>query len=261
MTMDRRSLLIGGASGVILTAAAIPTTARAGTVAGFGGSTEITQILNKFELILNAARSGATAAATATRVAQGTVQVAQQLQQLQTMIDNTVSLPDRLWADVQGSFNQLKTMYDQTVGLSWQRANVDDVIRNTFLGYEEYKTANLNTAQLSARFSTIADEVQETANQVIRASNMDMSELESDIANLTSIKGRSTSFANRNRLLQVGHEIAALQVENGYKLRRAINDQNVAVLGFQKAAKSIEEAERFERDRFFTEKSSAPTTP
>ena len=259
--MNRRDLLTkSGAAALIVTSTGLSLPARAGTVAGFGGSTEITQILNNVQLLGAGIQQGLTAARTLQGVVQRALQIQQQFQQLQTMLRNIETLPQRIWRDIEQDFLTLKSGYDTSLGLSWTRADIDDAIRDRFTPFEQYEANPLNTQQFAAKYRTITRDTQVTAADILEAANSSVETIEAETRAFKRLQAQSNSEEGQSKLLQIGHDIAAMQYNNGIQLRNLMADNNKAMVAFESHALEIENAERAQRDRFFTDRVDGTST-
>ena len=93
----------------------------AGSVAGFGGSTEITQLANNIELVnsyLQQVQSYAT-----------------QLQQYQNMIQNTLNIPAQVWGAIEGDLMGVAGVVQQGQALAYSATNIASQFENTFKGF------------------------------------------------------------------------------------------------------------------------------
>ena len=80
--------------------------ARAGSVAGFGGSTEITQLANNIELVQMYLQQ---AQAYATQLQQWNTQI----QQYQNMITNTLNIPNQIWGQITNELSGVANLVKQ----------------------------------------------------------------------------------------------------------------------------------------------------
>jgi len=144
-------ILIGSAS----TAPLIVSPASA-SVAGFGGSTEFTQIANNIQLLGNVGNTALTASRMAASLVNEAQQIRNQLLAYSNMIQNTLSLPGQLWDQIKSDIGSIFDMATTAHGISYRQANIDQTVRDRFWTVEEYQSSALNRAQLNQRFRNIS---------------------------------------------------------------------------------------------------------
>ena len=93
----------------------------AGSVAGFGGSTEITQLANNIELVQS--------------YLQQVQSYATQLQQYQNMIQNTLNIPAQVWGSIEGELMGVASVVQQGQALAYSATNIATQFENTFKGF------------------------------------------------------------------------------------------------------------------------------
>jgi len=260
--MNRRQLLTKSGAAAVVVSSGVSLPAYAGTVAGFGGSTEITQILNNLQLLQSGISEGVTAARAIDSVVQRATQIAQQFSQLQTMLHNIESLPQRFWRDIRADFQELKNGYDTSLGLAFTRSDIDDALRERFTPFEQYENAPLNVSEFAEKYRKVSRDTQVTAEDILNASNMSVESIDEELQNMQRTLDQSALATGQTQLLQIGHDIAQKQYENGLKLRNLMADNNRAMVAFESHALEIENAERAARDRFYTDlPDGTPNTP
>ena len=92
---------------VSLVSTMVMSTANAGSVAGNGGSTEVTQILNNVELIQQSAQ-----------MYQEVQQTLMQVQMAQQQLKNLMAAPQQLWGQAQQELTSLTQLVTQTNAIS-----------------------------------------------------------------------------------------------------------------------------------------------
>ena len=110
---------------------AVAPSTQAGSVAGFGGSTEITQLANNVELVnlyLQQVQSYAT-----------------QLQQYQNMIQNTLNIPAQVWGAVEADLMGVANVVRQGQALAYSAQNIGTQFQNTFKGFSYPQGFNFKT--------------------------------------------------------------------------------------------------------------------
>ena len=124
---------------VVATVAATPN-ARAGTATG--AATEWTQVANNAELIKLLESSGTQVHNQLTQINQLAQQIETQLNIYQNMLQNTATLPEHIWGQVEADINQLRSIVETGQSIAFSMGNADDVLQqrfqNDFGGYRAY---------------------------------------------------------------------------------------------------------------------------
>src|SRR3982751_5631001 len=88
-------------------------------------ATEFTQLLNNAQLV----QHGAEQLRQSAQLAQ---QIQNQLQMYQNMLQNTATLPTRIWGQAQADLAQLVSLTQQGQSLAYGMSNIDQVFRQRF---------------------------------------------------------------------------------------------------------------------------------
>jgi type IV secretion system protein TrbJ len=163
--------------------------------------------------------------------------IANQVRQLETMVQNTKGLGRGLWdTDAQPRLLRLGAVIDQEQAIAYTMANVDSLFRQRYPGYRPL-TDWSSEYELWTR--TTLDTLRGTLNSV-RLHGEDFATEESRIQALQAL---SESAEGRMQALQVGNMMAAEELQQLVQLRQLvmaqINAQNVYM-----AAQTNREAQR-----------------
>ncbi|MEX5745793.1 hypothetical protein [Massilia sp. X63] len=133
---------------------AVVTTANAGSVAGFGGSTEVTQILNNVELIQHSAQMY--------QQVQNTITAVQHSQQ---QLKNLLALPTQTWGQAQQELSALADLGNKTTALSYAGRNIDQLFRQRFKGF----SSSAGNTHFGAQFQNLVQTQLDGLNSVLQA--------------------------------------------------------------------------------------------
>lgn len=164
MKTRRETLILLGTA----TASPLIVTRASASVAGFGGSTEFTQILNNVQLLGNVSNTALTAARTATSLYNQGLQIANQLNAYRNMIQNTLQLPNQLWAQIKKDIGGIFDNVNAAQGMSIRQAGIDQIVRDRFWSVDEYRNSSLNRAQLNQRFTEIGADLDFRVEETMR---------------------------------------------------------------------------------------------
>jgi hypothetical protein len=115
------------------------TTASPAGAAG-GQATEWTQLLNNGELISLVGKSAEQINNQITQISQLAEQIQNQLRIYENMLQNTRSCPIHIWGQVERDLNKLRSRRQQGQGIAFSMGNADDVLKQRFQSYAEFKT-------------------------------------------------------------------------------------------------------------------------
>lgn len=187
----------------------------AGSVAGFGGSTEITQLANNIELVnsyLQQVQSYAT-----------------QLQQYQNMIQNTLNIPAQVWGAIEGDLMGVAGVVQQGQALAYSATNIASQFENTFKGF------TFTGTDFKKEYRDLSRKTLDTLKGSLMAANMQSNQFATEEMTLKQLRTMSQSATGQMQAIQVGSQIAEQQVQQLQKLRQLmmaqLNQQNTYLAG------------------------------
>ncbi|WP_454011606.1 P-type conjugative transfer protein TrbJ [Aquamicrobium terrae] len=228
------------------------------SVGGFGGATEWTQILNNTELVSLVGSSAEQVQNQITQITQLAEQIQNQLKIYENMLQNTLTLPNHIWGQVESDLMRLQSLVNQGQGIAFSMGNVDDVLRQRFQSFADFKSGLANGQTFSSSYQDWSDTNRDTIASTLRAAGLTAEQFGSEEATMNQLRSMSESSVGQMQALQVGHEIAAQQVAQAQKLRGLVSQQ-VTMMGTwyqsQQAARALAQNRR---EEFFN--STAPST-
>jgi P-type conjugative transfer protein TrbJ len=227
-------------------------------VGGLGGATEWTQILNNTELVSLVGSSAEQVQNQVTQITQLAEQIQNQLRIYENMLQNTLTLPDHIWGQVQSDLMRLQSLVNQGQGIAFSMGNVDDVLRQRFKSFADFKSGLANGQTFSSSYQDWSDTNRDTIASTLRAAGLTAEQFSSEEATMSQLRSMSESSVGQMQALQVGHEIAAQQVAQAQKLRGLVSQQ-VAMMGtWYQSAQAAKDLAQNRREEFFN--STAPST-
>jgi type IV secretion system protein TrbJ len=190
--------------------------AGAGSVAGFGGSTEITQILNNIQLVESYIQQ---VQSYATQIQQWQMQI----QQYQNMVQNTLALPSQIWGNVQNDLMGLANVVRQGQALAYSASNIGTQFTNTFKGFQYPAGFNHKTSYTQWNKTTM-----DTLKGALEAAGLQSQQFATEESVLTQLRGMSSSATGQVQAIQAGSQIAEQQVQQLQKLRQLMMTQMTA---------------------------------
>ena len=194
----RKKILI--LSTAVLTATA--PAAFAGSVAGNGGATEVTQLLNNAELV--------------GQTAQQIQMVQNQLTQLMNEAKNLTAAPQQIWGQAQQDLMQLTQLVQQGQSLSYALANVDQMFKQQFPGYGQ-STTSPNYSQL---YQSWSQKSMDGLRQALTAAGVQSNQFQNEQQAMANIQSISAGSPGALQAIQAGTMVASQQVEQLQKLRQ-----------------------------------------
>lgn len=182
--------------------------ARAGSVAGFGGSTEITQLANNIELAQSYMQQ---VQSYATQLQQWNTQI----QQYQNMLVNTARLPTQVWGDIQRSLQAVSNVVSAGQALAYTASNFGSQFEAKYKGYQ-YRPGVKWADEYRKWSSTTRD----TLKNTLEAAGYQSNEFATEEGLMTQLRAASMSADGQMKAIQVGSQIAEQQVQQLQKLRQ-----------------------------------------
>lgn len=178
--------------------------ANAGTVAGNGGSTEVTQIMNNVELIQQSAQMY--------QQVQNTIQ---QITMMQNQLKNLIAAPQMVWGQVQADLSQLTQLVAQGQALGYSLQNIDTAFSTKYKGY---------TASLKGDYSNQAKDWTRTSldslKSALQAAGMQSSQFATEQSAMDAIQNITAGSPGALQAAQAGVMVAGQQVQQLQKLRQ-----------------------------------------
>jgi P-type conjugative transfer protein TrbJ len=123
-----------------------------------GGATEFTQVLNNGELVSLVGQSTTQINNQIQQISQLATQIQNQLKIYQNMLQNTAQLPSHVWGQVEGDLKQLQSVVNQGQGIAFSMGNIDDVLKQRFQSYAQFKTNLPNGANFASTYQAVVHE-------------------------------------------------------------------------------------------------------
>lgn len=202
---------------------AMPMTLLAGSVAGTGGATEVTQILNNSELVAQYSKM----------VQQYEAQLqslTNHIQQTQMMIQNLQMLPAATWQKFANDVLALKNIVQQGQAVSFAAANLDTQFAAMYKGYANYETSAAQSlgdrsTTFAQQYRTLNASTRDSVNGSLKALNTQMNALTTDEATMNLLQAQSRSADGQLKAIQAANEIALHQTDTIKKLQYTLMTQ------------------------------------
>jgi P-type conjugative transfer protein TrbJ len=237
----------------VIAAASIGEPVHAGTATG--AATEWTQLANNAELIKLLESSGTQVHNQLTQINQLAQQIETQLNIYQNMLQNTATLPEHVWGQVEADINQLRSIIETGQSIAFSMGNADDVLQQRFRSYSTLRTDLPSNATFSSTYQTWSDTNRETIASTLRAASLTSEQFSSEEATMSSLRSMSETSDGQMKALQVGHQLAAQQVAQTQKLRGLVSQQMTMTATWLQTEQTDKDLAQARREKFF-----APTS-
>jgi P-type conjugative transfer protein TrbJ len=222
-----------------------------------GQATEWTQLANNTELISLVGKSAEQVNNQITQISQLAEQIQNQLNIYSNMLQNTAQLPNHIWGQVEGDLNKLKSVVSQGQGVAFSMGNIDDVLKQRFQSFADFKSGLPNGASFSSTYQTWSNTNRDTVAGTLKAANLTAEQFSSEESTMSSLRSMSESADGQMKALQVGHEIAAQEVAQMQKLRGLVSQQMTMMGTWYQSEQAEKDLAQARRQDFF--KSTAPS--
>ena len=222
-----------------------------------GGATEWTQMLNNTELVALVGKSAEQVNNQIKQITQLAEQIQNQLKIYSNLVQNTAQLPQRIWGQVQNDLNQLRNVVAQGQGIAFSMGNLDDVLKQRFKSFADFKSNLPNNASFSSTYQSWSSTNRDTISGTLRAAGMTADQFSSEESTMSQLRSQSESADGQMKALQVGHQIATQQVAQMQKLRGLVSQQMTMMATWYQSEQAEKDLSQARRQEFF--KSTAPS--
>ena len=196
--LQRNAVIAATFAGAI---AATPAAAGGGGVIG-GGATEWTQLLNNSELIAVVGKSTEQINNQITQITQLAQQIQNQLRIYENMLQNTAQLPQHIWGQVERDLNQLRNIVGQGQGIAFSMGNADDVLKQRFKSYADFKTNLPTGSTFSSTWQNWSTTNRDTIGASLKAAGLTSEHFTSEEATMSELRSMSQTGDGQIKCLQ-----------------------------------------------------------
>jgi len=210
-----------------------------------GFATKGTQIANHIQLI-----------AIQLKEVQQLEHLAQQIQNQLQMIHHMATQARRLsqteWGQTFTNLQRLNSVVQQGQALAYSYGSLDQMMRQTYPGYDEYSRTVLNRDTFEDRFKGWNRTTMDTMQGTLKAMNLQASLFASEESTMQTLQELSQSAVGRMQALQAGNQIAAQQVRQTQMLRQLLMVQMGMQAAFLAGQEDRDAAQHSAYQRFMT---------
>ncbi|WP_245417406.1 P-type conjugative transfer protein TrbJ [Aminobacter sp. AP02] len=226
-----------------------PVTGHAGGVTG--QATEWTQLANNAELIALVGKSADQVNNQVKQITQLAEQIQNQLNIYNNLLQNTARLPKHMWGQVEGDLRKLQSIVGQGQGIAFSMGNIDDVLKQRFQSFADFKTGLADGQTFSDNYQTWSTTNRDTIAGTLKAAGLTADQFTSEEATMSSLRAMSETSDGQMKALQVGHQIAAQQVAQFQKLRGLVSQQTTMMGTWFQSRQADKDLAQARRENFF----------
>lgn len=242
-------LRTAGAAVMFTVITVAPATGHAGGVTG--QATEWTQLANNAELIALVGKSAEQVNNQVKQITQLAEQIQNQLNIYNNLLQNTARLPKHMWGQVEGDLKKLQSVVGQGQGIAFSMGNIDDVLKQRFQSFADFKTGLADGQTFSDNYQTWSTTNRDTIAGTLKAAGLTADQFTSEEATMSSLRAMSETSDGQMKALQVGHQIAAQQVAQFQKLRGLVSQQTAMMGTWFQSRQADKDLAQARRENFF----------
>ena len=201
-------------------------------------ATEVTQLLNHAQLVLQYIRQGA--------------QLANELNMYADMLKNTRALSAHTFGAIMNDVNALAAIVQGGQALAYSLGNLDQRFRQTYPGY------GYNSGAYYTQYRNWSQTSLDTTLGTLRAAGLQGQQLQSEQAIVASLRSSLAGTDGRLEALHALGDISEQQVEQMMKLRELMMADMSSKQAYQATMIQQEAASEAATQRFFTFQPSVP---
>src|SRR6202451_973913 len=195
-------------------------------------ATEVTQLLNHAQLVMQYIRQG--------------TQLANELNMYANMVRNTNALPAQTFGSVMNDLNALAGIVQGGQALAYSLGNLDQLFRQTYPGY------GYNSGAYYTQYRNWSQTSLDTTLGTLRAAGMQGQQLQNEQSVLTALKASLQSTNGQQEALQALGDVSEQQVEQLMKLRQLMMADMSSKQAYQAAMIQQHAASEAAAQQFFT---------
>lgn len=249
-SLHQNRLTTAGAAIMFVVTAAATETGHAGGVTG--EATEWTQLLNNAELVALVGKSTEQVNNQVKQITQLAEQIQNQLNIYNNLLQNTARLPNHIWGQVEGDLKKLQAVVGQGQGIAFSMGNVDDVLKQRFQSFADFKTGLADGETFSGNYQTWSTTNRDTIAGTLKAAGLTANQFTSEESTMSSLRSMSETADGQMKALQVGHQIAAQQVAQFQKLRGLVSQQTTMMGTWFQSKQADKDLAQARRESFFS---------
>ena len=109
---------------------------------------------------------------------------------------------------VEQDLNQLRNLVGQGQGIAFSIGNADDVLKQRFKSYADFKTNLPTGSTFSSTWQNWSTTNRDTIGASLKAAGLTSDQFTSEEATMSQLRGLSQTADGQMKALQVGHQIA-----------------------------------------------------
>jgi P-type conjugative transfer protein TrbJ len=235
----------------ILAAAIMTTSLNAGSVGGFGGATEFTQILNNAELAGQSATQLQQYATQALQWERELKEWQRKLQGYQQMISNIGSLPQNTYAEFMQGVLKMKDAMEFQDAISMTASSFDQDFKTKFGTYADWlQKASNGSLDFQSQYKQLSDTTRSTVNGALKSLGLQFKDLQSDEDVVNKLRQLSTTANGEEAAIAAANQISLHQISTLKRLNQTILTQANMQGEFYAAQNTKEDLQKAQQKAF-----------
>lgn len=224
---SKRKAVLGAVAGVMVASAA-----HAGSVAGNGGATEVTQILNNVQLIEQTSQQ-----------LQQIQQVGQQLQYMKYQMKNLQGSPTEIWGQAQTLLERLARLVSRSNGLGYTAGNIAQKFQQTYPGYQP-------TTDYGQQYGKWTQQSMQGISVALQSAGMQAGDFATEQQSLNQIRAISANSPGALQAIQAGNMISSNMADQLMELRQLETTQMNAQDGWLATQQQVQSGKAATTEQF-----------
>ncbi len=175
-------------------------------------------------------------------------QLANQIQQYQTMVTNSKTLPKQVWGNAMNDFKQLQSLMLKSKAIAFNAGNLDKQFSSRYGTYESYLKQKMGGADWASKYGQWSREASDNTLYTMKTLGMHANQMTAEQATMAKLQSMAGSTVGQMQALQVANQIAAQNVDQVLKLRQLMMTQmqmQTNYLALQQDKEAAKQAARF----------------
>jgi P-type conjugative transfer protein TrbJ len=185
-------------------------------------------------------------------------QLANQIQQYETMVKNTTALPTMTFGNAMNDINRIKSIVNQAQGVAYSASDLDAKFRARYQGAAAYRSLGMDDADYAQKYSQWSSDTSESALTTLKALKSQSDGFSDEDALMQQIQSDASGAEGQLAALGAGNELAVQTVSQIQKLRQLIMTQAALQAQIAQTDQDRRDVAKTQSDAFFY-KNPAPS--
>ena len=228
----------------------ISNVAFGGSVAGTGGSLEVTQLIQVAQDVDNTIRE-------ISRIQRLIRQAESHYRNLER---NTRRWKSMNWSNSVDHLNRLRSLIRQGTGLVYTARSIDGLFEKKFRGYKAYREEKSSPKAYSDQYRSWSETNRETIKSSMKEANLQAEQFETEEETLKTLEEMGKSSDGRMKALQVSNKLALEEIRQLQKVRSLMLSQMKMQASYMASENDKKSLHKANSEKFFKYTKKIDTT-